>query len=399
MIFTSLKDIRVLDLTNAIAGPHCTKLLADYGADVIKVERPRTGDPSRGAGPFPRDVSHLEKSALFLGLNTNKRGVTLNLKHPEGASILKQLAAKADILVENFRPGTMARLGFSYEVLSASNQNLVMVSISDFGQWGPYSNYKGSEIVDYAIGGAMYAAGAADREPLKLGGNVVQMLAGTHGAAAAMVALTGRAVRDRGDHIDIAIMETQAGSPDRRTPMLLGHQYTGLINKRGQGVPPSVRPAKDGYLNIQFGIFMIERIAKMLGKPEIATDPRFADPTEASKPENIALLEEIYLTWLGKRTMAQAWEAAQKAGVLSGPIYTMADVLKDKHLKGRGFWEQIHHPIAGKHTYPGRPFFSHGERKTPRRPAPRLGQHNAEVLKDLGYEKGDLARLQREGVI
>ncbi len=399
VIFTSLKDIRVIDLTNYVAGPHCAKLLADYGADVIKVEHPGEGDPSRKAGPFPGDKAHLEKSALFLNLNTSKRGITLNVQKPEGADILKRLIARADILVESFHPGTMAKLGMSYDALTASNPNLVMVSITDFGQWGPYSSYRGSELVDYAIGGAMYSGGAADRQPLKLGGSVVQFLAGAHGAASAMVALAGRALRGRGEHVDISIMETQAGSPDRRTPMLLGYQFTGLINKRGQGVPPSVRPAKDGYLNIQFGIFMIDRIAKMLGKPEMAKDPRFADPTESSKPENIALLEELYLTWLGKRTLAQAWDAAQKAGVLSGPIYTMADLMKDGHLKARDFWEDIAHPVAGKHKYPGRPFTSRGDRKPPRRPAPRLGQHNEEVYKDLGYEKKDLERLQKEGVI
>src|SRR5690606_26222253 len=180
----ALDGVRVLDLTHHIAGPFCTKLLADYGADVIKIERPRVGDPARREGPFLHDEPHLEGSALFLHLNTNKRSVCLDLATPAGRDIALQLAARSHIVVENFRPGTLDRFGLGYEALRAVRPDIVLVSISNFGQSGPYRDLPMSEITAYAMGGAMNATGHRDREPLKLGGNVVQYHAGANAAFA-----------------------------------------------------------------------------------------------------------------------------------------------------------------------------------------------------------------------
>ena len=292
----------------------------------------------------------------------------------------------------------MPSLGLGYEELDAINPDLVMVSISDFGQTGPYRDYRGSEIVDYALGGAMYSAGLPERQPLKMGGVVVSYLAGAHGAAAAAVAVLGRWVRGGGDHVDVSIMETQAGSLDRRTPMLIGYQYTGQINHRGMLAPPPVRPCKDGYINSQFGLTWMDRIAKMLEMPEIAEDPRFTDPVEVSKPENAELMEAIYLGWLGERTMREAWDAAQAAHVLSGPIYTFADVMDDVNFAERGYWEEIDHPSAGNWRYTGLPFSTFGDKKEPRRPAPLLGQHTDEVLREIGHTGEEIAALRERGV-
>ncbi len=399
MIQSALQDLTVVDLTHYIAGPFCAKLLADYGANVIKIERPGGGDGARRLGPFPGDRPDPEKSGLFLHLNTNKKGVVIDLKRPEGMAIVKKMVRKADIVLENFRPGVMASLGLGYGVLSRGNPGLVMVSISDFGQTGPYRDYKGSEIVDYALGGAYYVSGLPERNPVKLGGSVVQYLAGAHGAAAAAVAIVGRMLRGHGDWIDISIMETQAGSPDRRTPMLVGYQYTGQINRRGMGAPPPVRPCKDGYMNLGIALYWMPRVAAMLGRPEIAQDPRFIDPVESKKPENAEAFEAIYLSWLADKTMAEAWEAAQKHRVLSGPIYSMADVLKDRNFRERGYWETIDHPEAGPYEYPGLPFTTFGAPRQPRRPAPRLGEHTDEVLGSLGYGPRAIARLRRTGAV
>src|SRR4030043_1673381 len=179
MLEQALSGVKIIDLTWYISGPYCAKLLADYGAEVIKVEKAGEGDPARRMGPFFKDDPHPEKSGLFLHLNTNKQGITLNLKTATGKKILKELVKDADILVENFRPHVMPGLGLDYETLKKVNPRLVMVSISSFGQTGPYREFKAAEIVEYAMGGEMYSTGIAGREPLKLGGNVGRNQGGT----------------------------------------------------------------------------------------------------------------------------------------------------------------------------------------------------------------------------
>lgn len=221
IIGQALSDLRVLDLTWYIAGPYCTKLLADYGAQVIKVERPGRGDPARRMGPFPNDEPHPEKSGLFLYLNTNKKSVTINLKSTTGIELLRELVREADVLVENFAPRVMPSLGLSYHMLSNINPALVMVSISNFGQIGPYRDYRASELILYGIGGAMNATGTLDGGPLKLGGNVVQYQAGVVAAVATMGAVLASRFRGVGQHVDISIIETQLGSIDRRSTNLL----------------------------------------------------------------------------------------------------------------------------------------------------------------------------------
>ena len=184
----ALTALKVLDFTHYVAGPYCTKLLADYGADVIKVEPP-SGDGARQIGPFPNDVPHPEQSGLFLHLNTNKRSIVINLKGHGAADLICSLASWADVVVESFRPGVAERLGVGYEQLSAVNPRLIYTSISNFGQTGPYRDYKGSEIVFYGMGGEMHSTGLADREPLKLGGNVGLYQAGAVAAVATMGAI------------------------------------------------------------------------------------------------------------------------------------------------------------------------------------------------------------------
>ncbi len=226
MTTNALEGVRVLDLTHHIAGPWCTKLLADYGADVIKIERPGSGDPTRSIGPFYHDDPHLEKSGLFLHLNTNKRSVTLDLKRPTGQDIARRLAQNVDIVVESFSPGVMADLGLDYPILEKLNPRVVVTSISNFGQTGPYRDLKASEIVSSAMGGPMNVTGHAEREPLKLGGSIVAYQAGSVAAYSTMVALYQAEEDDgEGQHVDVSIYETQAGTRDRRTTNLTGYAY------------------------------------------------------------------------------------------------------------------------------------------------------------------------------
>ena len=405
----ALAGLKVLDFTHYIAGPYCAKLLADYGADVIKVESP-AGDGARRIGPFRGDAPHPEKSGLFLHLNTNKRGVVIDLKRDESADLVRSLASWADVVVENFRPGVAERLRVGYEQLSAINPRLIYTSISNFGQTGPYRDYRGSEIVFYGMGGEMPSTGLADREPLKLGGNVGLYQAGAVAAVATMGAiLTGSFAPDGddapGQHIDVSILETQLGSVDRRQSALLAHQYTGELSHRpasggSGGYPNAVYPTADGYLQINGSRMYWPRAVAMLGNPPELNTERWQDPASQGNP---AMQDEFesdhFLPWLLERTNAEAWQAAQESHVLSGPINTMADIDVDPSFNSRGVFTQADHPAAGRLRYPGRPFIMNQSPWQLRRTAPLLGQHTAEILAELGYDDAAIAALVDSGVV
>ena len=399
----ALSHIRVLDFTTHVAGPYCTKLLADYGADVIKVERPGTGDASRSLGPFPGDIPHPEKSGLFLHLNTNKRSITLDLKSRAGQKIAKELAADVDLVVENFRPGVMDRLGLGFEELQKANSQLVMTSISNFGQTGPYQAYKSSDIMVYSMGGEMHSTGLENREPVKLGANVVLYQAGSVAAVGSAGALFLSQGDGPGQRVDVSIMETQTGSVDRRMSALVGYQYTGELSVRvpfgAAGYPIGVFPCEDGYLEVTGGLIYFPRVVSMLGDPPELLEPRWYTPESQANPELKDEFETQFLSWTLQRSKAEAWRAAQNSGVLSGPLNTMGDVANDPHFIGRGAFAQIDHPLAGSLTYPGRPFIMAESPWEIRRPAPLMGQHNGEILQELGYRPSDQVCLRTQGVI
>ena len=399
MFDMALEGVKVLDLTHYVAGPYCTKLLADYGADVIKIERSNQGDPARTMGPFYKDEPHLEKSGLFLHLNTNKRSVTLNLKADEGKEAVEKLVEWADILVENFRPGVMDSLGLSYDSLFKLNPKLIMVSISNFGQTGPYRDYKSEDIVAYAMGGAMHATGIPDREPAKLGLNVILYQAGAVAALSSMVALTKADLQGEGDYVDVSILDTQMGSQDRRSVGLVAYQYTGevLFKRAAPGSRPGsgIFPAADGYVSIAgFGI-RFPAILDMIGQSELMQDPRFGPMDERSKEDNAEAFNYEYLMpWLMERNMSDIWAQAQKQHILTGVVLNIEDLMNDPHFKERGFWEEVEHPHTGKVIYPGSPFIMSETPWSIRTPAPLLGQHNEEILKGLlGYSQEAMVKL------
>ncbi len=398
----ALSHVRVLDFTTQVAGPYCTKLLADYGADVIKVERPGTGDASRSMGPFPGDVPHPEKSGLFLHLNTNKRSITLDLTTRAGQKIARELCETADLVVESFRPGVMDRFGLGFEALQALNPRLVMTSISNFGQTGPYRDYKSSDILVYAMGGEMNSTGLEDREPVKLGADVVLYQAGSVAAVGSAGALFLSQDDGPGQQVDVSIMETQTGSIDRRMSTLIGYQYTGETSKRasigGSGYPMGVYPCQDGYLEVTGGLAYLRRAVQAMGNPPELLDPRWYTPGAQTNPELKSEFDAHFLTWTLARTKAEAWHTAQDAGVLSAPLNTMEDLANDRHFIERDAFAQIDHPAAGCLKYPGRPFIMSETPWEVRRPAPILGQHNQEILQELGYSHEDVIRLRTQGV-
>jgi len=406
----ALSDVKVLDLTWYIAGPYCTKLLADYGADVVKVERPGAGDPARSLSPFFKDDPHPEKSGLFAHLNTNKKSITLNLKSAAGNKIFRELVRDVDILVESFSPRVMSSLGLSYDELEAVNPGLVMTSISNFGQSGPYRDFKSSELILYGMGGAMSWDGLPEREPLKKGGTVVLFSSGSHAAAATMVALiaaraqgTGRPFQTKGQHVDISLFETQLVSIDRRMSGLVFYQYnkevTPRIGPRGLGIPYGPYPCQDGHFDAAGGWTMWPRIARMIGRPDLANDPRWATAEGQTSAESREEFDAIYLSWLMERTKGQCTEAGQAAGVLCGPVNSSGDLINDPHWKVRAFWAEVEHPVTGRLTYPGAPAKMSETPWQVRNPAPLLGQHNHEIYGRLGYSKEDLAKLRVSGVI
>ena len=401
-----LTGVKVIDLTHHISGPYCTKLFADYGADVVKIERPDGGDPARRMAPFYKDEPGLEKSGLFLHLNTNKRSLTLNLQSEAGRKILLELARDADIVVESFSPGFLPSLDLGYEAFEALNPRLVMTSISNFGQTGPYKDYKASEITLYALGGTMISTGMPDREPVKLGLTVEQFYAGMVCATATMGAFFGATASGVGQHVDMSLMEIMVANQDRAVQGHMIYQYTGPgAGRTGGGsagrtiVPVGVYPTLDGYVQFFALTPRWDRICKMIGRPDLIDDPHFTAPENfAGNPEVKEEFDGILLEWLLQHTKREVMELSQAAGHPCGAINTMEDVFNDPHLEARAFFAEVDHPATGPLRYPG-PQFRMSE--TPWRPgrAPLLGENTAAVLAGLGYAPEDISRLREQEAI
>ncbi|MCY4455528.1 MAG: CoA transferase, partial [Chloroflexi bacterium] len=382
-----LDGLRVIDLTRGTVGPFCTRLLGDYGADVIKIEPPE-GDPARHTPPFYQDEPGPERSGLFLFLNTNKRSVVLDLKTDEGRETLLRLVAGADVVVENFKPGTMDRLGIGYDVLRGVNPKIVLTSISNFGQDGPYRDYEAIDLTLFGMGGSMFAQGDVDHEPLKTAGRMTGYHGGFVGALATAVGLRAAAERGEGEHLDISIFETATHSIDLRLGRLLGFQYSGRVAPRAgrvSGVGTGVFPCSDGFFLMTGGPAYMPRILPMVGRADLLEHPDWSTPAALAAPERIEEFIPILLPWMIERTRAEVRDACQEAGVLGGPLNTIADTFDDPNFAQRGFYQTIDHPEAGPQTYPG--FHSHLHREEgpmpERRRAPLLGEHTEEVLAEL----------------
>jgi len=407
----ALSDVKVLSLGQGIPGPFAAKMLADYGADVIKIEPPK-GDPARKLGPFFHDEPHPEKSGLFLYLNLNKRGITLNLKSQTGQKVFKQLIKDVDILLENFMPDVLPSVGLDYETLEKINPKLVMVSVTYFGQTGPYRNYKGSEIILEGMGHAMHSQGLPEREPSKIALNALLFQSGCLGAMAAMTGFMVSRYQGIGQYIDLSMMEAQLFSPDRRGAMLIGYQYTGMTQPRipataEKGLMDRVFPCKDGWFFAPGGnIRYWDKFVKAVGEPEIFNDPKwmefFSSGSRVDNPEAEALKMEFdawFFPWVLDRTKAELWPLFQKHGLISGPSNTIEDVFHAPNLKERNFWIDVDHPYTGKVSYAGRPFIMSDTPWQFKMRAPLLGEHNEEVYGQLGYSKEDLVLLRQRGVI
>ncbi len=399
-----LQGVRVIEWGDLVSAPWTGRLLADMGADVIKVETPDAGDSARRVGPFPHDEPHIEKSGLYLYLNCNKRGVTLDVSKPEGKRIFRELVAGADILIESHSPGVVEELGLTYNDLKPLNQNLIMVSISPFGQTGPYRDYAASELVLFHMGGIGYETPAGDvtdpenEPPLKGPGYQSYFVTGWLAATSAFIGLYHREVTGEGQFIDISEHEAIAST---QRPNVTRYSYADeLPGREGTGIP-RFKPCKDGYFagyGAQGTDVMWAKVCDIMGNPEW-TQWDICE-TMVSRRENIATLDALIMSWMMDYTKAELFEMGQRAGISCFPVNTVADVYSTEQYKERGFFEEVEHPVAGTFAYPGVPFKISDYQPALRLPAPMLGQHNREVYVDiLNRAPEDLVKLRQAGVI
>jgi len=390
-----LEGIKILDLSRALAGPYCTMLLGDMGADVIKIERPGKGDDSRAWGP-----PFIEgESAYFLSVNRNKKSITLNLKSKKGKEILFKLIKISDVLIETNRPGVMEKLGLSFEEVKKINPKIVYCSISGFGQTGPYKLRPGFDQVIQGMGGLMSITGEENRPPIKVGVAITDVGAGMYAAIGILAALLRRDKTGEGEYIDISMLDGtiswltyQSGryfaSGEVPKPMGSGHP---LI------VPYQAFKTKDTYINIAVGNDSLWRkFCETMGL-DIADDPKFS--TNAKRVENKGELIKILNEILSKKTGKEWLEILNKAGIPCGPIYKLNDMFSDPHVISRGMVSEIEHPKAGKIKVTGVPIkFKNSPEKIRLHP-PLLGENNFEILEEIGYKKEEIEKFREEGVI
>ena len=407
MTETALGQFRIIDLSTGVAGPLCTKMFADYGSEVIKVELPGSGDPSRSIGPFFHDDPHPEKSLLFFYLNCNKQGVTLNPETVAGRNLLLSLIKDADALVESFSAGYLKSLGLGYEELENVNPGLVVTSITPFGQDGPHRDFAGSDLIYYAMSGMMYSSGAHDREPLKHGHPQSYYMGGMTAAYATSAALFSKALTGQGQHIDLSLQESVAA---HHYDSATRYSYTGTIERRAPKVESGsfkgtrfegIVPAKDGHIapTMQRGrpTAPFHEYITLLGHPEL-DDDRFANRQLIA--EHREELDEVLLPLLRQWDKAEYFNTFMSEGFVAGVVQTSEDLVNCPQLKERGYFVEVVHPVIGRIKVPGEMFRLPECPWSMRRPAPLLGQHNEAVYCDeLGYTKKDLVAFRQQGVI
>ena len=395
----ALEGVSVLDLTHCIAGPYCTRLLAGFGADVLKIEPPG-GERGRRMAPFFHDEPGPDTSLPFAYLNTGKRSLTLNLKSEEGREILRSLLPETDVLVENFAPRVMPSLGLDYASLWEVAPHLVMVSISNFGQTGPYRDYKATDIVEYALGGLMYIFGAYDREPLKHAFNQAQFKAGTDAASATLMALYHQRMTGQGQHVDVSIQEAVASG---LRDVVNNYTYTGAIRRRQpnhSGDLQRIRAAADGYLLPNPGLgsgLNWSSYAEFLGLPEL-DDDRFSTPS--ARLVNAEELGHILDQYFIRQNKYDMFYGSHERRFIFGVVQSPEEALNDPQFAHRGYFVEQEHPAMGRLTFPGAPFIMEATPWETGNHAPSVGQHTRQVLAErLGFTAAHQAELRSQGII
>ncbi|HET6182005.1 MAG TPA: CaiB/BaiF CoA-transferase family protein [Acetobacteraceae bacterium] len=392
-----LAGVTVIDFGQIFQGPYCTLLMAKAGADVIKVEPPGRGEPLRArAAPG--------KSAIFsfAMLNANKRAITLNLKSPRGRELLIEMAKRADVLLENFSPGTMDELGVGWEVLSAANPRLIYATGSGFGITGPDRGNLAMDFTIQAASGIMSVTGPKDGPPLKAGPTLVDMMGGIHLYAGIMTALYERMASGRGRLVEVAMQEAVYCS--LASPMEY-YTRTGKIPPRvGNGqaamttAPYNAYPTTDGWVAIHVVTEQhFQNLLGAMGREELKDDPRFA--THDARIANLEATDALVSAWTRTMSKHAVAAACKRARIPSAPVRDVAEVMADPHMHSRGFLEQVTHPDFGACTMPTTPLRLHGTDVAPATPSPAIGAHNDEIYGWLGLSPAEIARLRADGVI
>jgi crotonobetainyl-CoA:carnitine CoA-transferase CaiB-like acyl-CoA transferase len=390
-----LAGLRMVDVTENLAGPYCAMLLADMGVDAVKIERPGIGDTTRGWGE-PRDTV----SRAFTMVNRNKRSVVVDLKQPEGVEIVRRLAAQADILLENHRPGYMERIGLGYEALRAQNPRLIYAQISGFGQTGPYRDRGGLDLVAQAMSGLMSVTGEEDGAPNKAGFPVTDLGTGMFTAYGILCALQARERSGVGQRVDASLLETGIAFSVWQTAKYLD---TGVAPGRMGSAHPLSAPYQafrtaDGYIVIGAGSQgLYKRLCALLGLPELAEDARF--DTQPKRMNGYVELAALLQQATVSRTSAELLAALEQAGIPAGPILDVGEMLEDPQAQARAMVIDTDHPVFGPLRTIGNPVKLSETPWELRSLAPRLGEHTDQVLSDWGFSDGEVAALRQQGAL
>ena len=395
----AFSGLRVIDLCDGRAGAYCTKWFADFGAEVIKIEPP-AGAALRARGPFVGDRPHPETGASFLYLDTGKKSITLNLEQPLAVRIARRLIATADVLVEDRAPGSLDAIELSYPELEADNPRLVYLSISPFGQNGPYRDYPATDLTLAAFSGTMHDRMIAGRNPVRMGGAQGDAIAGRVAFIATMGALLHREATGRGQHIDLSMLEAIAGN-DLAAPTT--YSYNGMVHQprrqpaaRGRGGLGRY-PCKDGWVDVMPGVGGLKKLAILLGDPSLAEHELFTDHALRAKHAD-AFDAEFMIPWLETRNRDEVVEQAQRLGMPFSYTLSTDELLRDPQLEARGFFVTVEQPVTGPVTQPGPPARLSGSRWEAK-PAPVLGSANHDVLVgELGYTREQLTQLREQGI-
>jgi crotonobetainyl-CoA:carnitine CoA-transferase CaiB-like acyl-CoA transferase len=401
MFYKVLDGVKIVEYGHLISAPFCAKILADLGAEVIKIEDPDFGDDARRQGPFLKNIPGAERSGLFQYLNMNKLGITLNVENIKGKKIFSELLKNADVFIENNPPKRMKEVGLSYKFIKQINPRIVMTSITAFGQTGPYKDYKGCELINAHMGGVGYdSVREADisQEPIKAPAHLFTFQAGLSAAVATVGAVFHQSVTGEGLQLDVSEQE----SVIQNMHSLFRYYYDKQIVSRTDVLdraPAHILPCKDGYIhhaNMEESEWW--RFVELMGNPEWAKNDLFKDYTTRS--EYWDALKPLILDWTKDHTIDEIYRGAQERGSAIGAVYTAKEMLKDRQMAARGFFVEVEHPELGKLTYPGVPYrFSDIPQEIPAA-APRLGQHNEEIYcKRMDYTKQDMIKFYETGVI
>ena len=397
----ALEGIRIVECGHLVSAAYATKLMADMGAEVIKIEEP-TGDHARQRGPYPGHVPHLEKSGLFLYLNTNKHGVTLNLAHTTGQDLLQRLLKGADLLIHNYHPTEMVRLGLDYKAVEKVNPLLVMTSITPFGLSGPHKEYQATDLTLWNAGGVAYLNGGGpgtdEMPPLKTFGQQAGYQAGVNAAIASLGALFSRITTNVGQHVEVSTQECLLSILELTFEFF---PYMGVVASRlGQKPiqPLDFLECKDGW------IFLCcveehqwKNFVDIMGNPEWVNEPIFTD--RLNRGANWDALGPLLQDWVKDQTVMELYHLCQSRRVPIAPVSTMGDLFANEHLKARGFFATITHPATGPLQYPGVLYKFSESPWDIRRPAPLLGEHNNEVYTKLGLSPTEIEELKKQGII